>query len=375
MDQAITAQDLLFMKKALRLASKGAGRTSPNPMVGAVVVRDNEVVGEGYHRFVGGPHAEVNAIEAAGDRTPGAVLYVTLEPCNHQGRTPPCTRSILDAGIARVVVGMNDPNPRVCGGGADHLRQRGIVVDSGALERECRLLNQPFIKHVSTGLPYVTVKAATTLDGRIATSSGHSQWISNEQSRRHAHQLRCNLDGILVGIETALSDDPLLTARLPGRRNCRQPVRILLDSRLRIPMNSRLVRTAREVPFWIACSLEADEKKERKLAEAGVNILRLPAKNHRIDLVGLLRELGKRQITSLLVEGGASVLGALIEEGLADDFCFFYAPKILGDPEGIPLVRGRPREKMTEALPVYDVKVRRFGADVMLTGRFRETIY
>ena len=363
------------MKRALRLAAKGQGRTSPNPMVGAVVVQEDTIVGEGYHEMVGGPHAEVNALRNAGDRAKGATLYVTLEPCNHYGRTPPCSSAVIKAGVSRVVVGMADPNPRVQGGGSNTLRAKGIEVEMGVLEKECRLLNQPFIKHATTGIPLVTLKAAATLDGRIATRTGDSRWISNERSRRFVHHLRCALDGILVGVETALADDPQLTARLRRKPPCRQPIRIVLDTRLKLSPTSQLVRTAREIPVWIACGAEASPDKEKELSEAGVTVLRLPVHQERIELKSLLEELGRKQLTSLLVEGGSRVFGAFLQEHLADDFYFFYASKILGDARGIPMIDGPGRERMSEALKVYDLRVRRFGEDVMLSGRFREAVF
>ncbi len=361
------------MKEALRLAIRGRGWTSPNPMVGAVVVVGEMIVGKGYHEKVGEAHAEVNALRDAGDRAAGGTLYVTLEPCNHYGRTPPCALAVADSGISRVVVGMADPNPRVRGGGADYLRGRGIPVDVGILERECRLLNQAFIKYITTGLPLVTLKVAATLDGRIATRTGDSRWISNDRSRRLVHRLRSYADGILVGIETALADDPQLTARL--RQRCRQPVRIVLDSGLRLSAASHLARTAHKVPVWVACSEAAPRRKEDELIGAGVEVLRLPSAKGHIDLAALLHECGKRHLTSLLVEGGSRVLGDFLENGLADDFHFFHAPKILGDPEAVPMLRGWPRSAVSEALPVYDLRVRRLGDDVMFSGRLREAVY
>ena len=365
--------DRTFMSEALRLAARGLGRTSPNPMVGAVVVKSNEIVGRGYHEVVGGPHAEVNALRAAGDKAKNATLYVTLEPCNHQGRTPPCTLAVLRAGISRVVVGMSDPNPQVEGGGAHYLREHGLAVEVGILETKCRLLNQPFIKHATTGLPYVTIKAAATLDGCIAGRTGDSKWISNEQSRRFSHRLRCAVDSILVGIDTAIADDPQLTARI--KRSCRQPIRIILDSRLRIPMSGRLVTTARDVPVWVACGEQADRDKEMELQGAGVAVIRLPLKDDRVDLLSLLKEVGKRQVTSLLVEGGGKVSGGFIDRQLADAFHFFYAPKILGDGQATRMVSGRSGESMSDTLQVHDLRVRRFGQDVLLSGRFHDRIY
>jgi diaminohydroxyphosphoribosylaminopyrimidine deaminase / 5-amino-6-(5-phosphoribosylamino)uracil reductase len=368
-------RDQAFMREALRLAVKGQGQTSPNPMVGAVVVAGDAIVGKGCHERVGGPHAEVNALRDAGEKAIGATLFVTLEPCNHYGRTPPCTMAVADSGIRRVVVGMADPNPHVAGGGAATLRDRGITVEMGIRERECRLLNQAFIKHSAAGLPLVTLKVAATLDGRIATRTGDSRWISNERSRRFVHHLRCISDGILVGIDTVLADDPQLTARLRRRPPCRQPVRIVLDSRLRLNNASRLVKTAQEVPVWTVCTEDAPRQKEEELSAAGVEVIRLPEHQGRVDLPLFLKECGRRRLTSLLVEGGSRVAGAFLEDQLADDCYFFYAPKILGDREAIPMVQGISRNRMAEALPLYDLRVRRFGNDVMLSGRLHKDIY
>ena len=267
--------DQFFMKKALHLAAKGAGRTSPNPLVGAVLVKDGAVVGQGFHEALGGPHAEVNAIADAGGAATGATLYVTLEPCNHHGLTPPCTRAVLDAGISRVVCGMRDPNPDVAGGGAAHLSGMGVETVTGVLEPQCRALNQPFIKYVTTGLPFVRLKAAATLDGFIAASSGDSKWITNERSRGFGHRLRSLCDAVMVGIGTVLADDPLLTARLPGKGAYRQPVRVVLDTGLRIPPRSRLVGTAKANPVWVVCSGAAPSQREAALLEAGVSIIRV----------------------------------------------------------------------------------------------------
>jgi len=375
MDRQVARDDQFYMKEALRLAAKGRGRTSPNPMVGSVIALQDRIVGKGYHQYLGGPHAEINALRDAGERARAAVLYVTLEPCNHFGRTPPCTQAILDAGISRVVVGMRDPNVRVKGGGVEYLREQGLIVETGVLEKQCRLLNQSFIKNVTRGIPYVTLKAAMTLDGCIAARTGDSRWISNESSRRFVHRLRRTLDGILVGIGTALADDPMLTARMDNKSSRRQPVRIVLDTSLSVPMESQLVRTAREVPVWVACGEDTATAKAALLTNAGVKLIRLPAVNGRIDLNALLGALYNMEIGSLLVEGGAHVLGNFLEQRLADDFCFFYAPKILADPQSLPAFFGKAKGSMAEALEVYDIRVRRFGSDVMLSGRFNDKIY
>ncbi len=368
---SITDQDLLFMRKALRLAARGAGRTSPNPLVGAVLVRDGAVVGQGFHEVLGGAHAEVNAIADAGGRANGATLYVTLEPCNHHGITPPCTKAVVEAGISRVVCGMTDPNPDVAGGGAAYLDKLGIKTITGVLEKECRAMNQPFIKYVTTRLPYVRVKAAATLDGYIAGTTGDSKWITNERSRRFGHQLRYTSDGVLVGSGTVLSDDPLLTARLRGA--CRQPVRIVLDSGLRIPLQSRLVASAGESPVWVICAASAPSRRETALIDRGVTVLRAADGENGLNLHQILEELGKRRISSLLVEGGGKVLGSFIDGGMADEFYFFYAPKLLAG--GIGMVRGGSRQKIADSVPVFGIKTRSIDGDLLVSGRFREELY
>jgi len=377
--------DELFMKKALTLAKRGLGRTSPNPAVGAVIVRDGKVVGEGYHRAAGEPHAEVNAIRDAGELTRGATLYVTLEPCNHHGKTPPCTHAILKAGIKRVVVGMRDPNPHVKGGGCDFLVSSGVDVTCGVLEQECRLINQPFIKHVTTGLPYVIVKAAITLDGCIATRTGHSKWITNEKSRRFVHKLRFLTDGVCVGIGTVLADNPRLTVRnyRPGRK--KKNVRIILDSRLRTPEGSELVKSASGHPLWIFHGPDADRDKRRVLEQLGVKFFEVEEANAGgLALNSVLRLMAENGILSVLVEGGSRVIGSFFAYGLVDEIYFFYAPKILADSRGRALIGGgRVCNVMTDAVKIYDLRVRTFlpeeelngSPDVLLCGRVRKEIY
>jgi diaminohydroxyphosphoribosylaminopyrimidine deaminase/5-amino-6-(5-phosphoribosylamino)uracil reductase len=372
---AVSEQDRNFMQRALRLAARGRGWVSPNPMVGAVIVRDGEVVGEGYHQRAGGPHAEVNALRAAGDAATGATMYVTLEPCNHVGRTPPCSHAVSEAGIRRVVIGMLDPNPVVNGGGTRFLQSSGIEVEDGVLERRCRILNQPFIKHITTGMPLVALKAAATLDGRIAAASLRPEAVTGEASHKLVHRLRCDLDAILVGIGTALADDPMLTARA-GRKKCRQPLRVVLDSKLRLPPDSKLARTAREAPAIAACGeRSASPEAEKALADAGVEVLRLPEGESGLDLTALLRELGRREVNSLLVEGGGRVHGSFLRADLADEFYFFYAPRILGNDSAVPLVSGLDCESIARSRPVYDLESRRTGGDVLLQGRFRPELY
>jgi len=370
-----TDPDVQFMKRALRMAALGAGMTSPNPLVGAVVVKEGAIVGLGYHQVLGGPHAEVNAIADAGAAALGATLYVTLEPCNHHGLTPPCTKAVVDAGISRVVFGMVDPNPGVAGGGGEHLRRTGIEVKGGVLERECRALNQAFIKYVTTGVPYVMLKAAATLDGFIATSAGESKWITSELSRQFAHRLRSRADGILAGIGTVNADDPLLTVRLRGEKNRRQRTRIVLDSELKIPLGSQLVRTASTVPVWIVCRQDASASRERTLASAGVHVIRVPSGESGVDLPYMLKELGRRGISSILVEGGGRVLGSFIQNGFADEFYFFYAPKILGDPGGVRMLSCGPKLKIADCVRACGITTKKFADDLLVSGRFREQLY
>jgi diaminohydroxyphosphoribosylaminopyrimidine deaminase/5-amino-6-(5-phosphoribosylamino)uracil reductase len=270
---------------------------------------------------------------------------------------------------------MRDPNPDVAGGGAQQLRGEGVEVKGGVLERECRRLNQPFIKYVTTGAPYVRLKAAATMDGFIAASSGDSKWITGELSRQFAHRLRSLSDGVLVGIGTVMADDPLLTVRLRGRKIGRQPVRIILDGELRIPLDSQLVRSAAAGPVLVICRQDASAEKERALCAAGTDVLRVASADSGVELASVLKELGKKRISSILVEGGGRVLGSFLESGLADDFYFFYAPKILGDKGGVRMLNGRPKLKIADCVRAYGITTRKFADDLLVSGRFREQLY
>ncbi len=355
------------MQTALALARKGWGFTSPNPMVGAVVVKDGAFVGKGWHEKVGGPHAEVNAIDDAGGRARGADLYVTLEPCNHTGRTPPCTEKILAAGIRRVFVAMEDPNPRVAGGGAEFLRARGVPVITGILEEEALRLNEIFVKYARTGRPFVILKCAATLDGRIATRTGDARWVTGEASRAHVHHLRHGMDGILVGIGTVLADDPSLTTRLADGRGL-DPTRIILDSRLSIPEGAKVLTVASSAGAVIAAGEAAPEEKARRLSEKGATVIRLPEAGGGLDLGRLMARLGEMGITSVLVEGGSRVAASALKAGIADKIMFFFAPKILGGDDGIPICRGEGPARMDDCIPVKEMAVRRFGEDVLIEG-------
>jgi diaminohydroxyphosphoribosylaminopyrimidine deaminase/5-amino-6-(5-phosphoribosylamino)uracil reductase len=335
------------MRKALALAEYGRGAVEPNPLVGAIVVRDGASVGEGWHQRYGGPHAEVHALEAAGPAARGATLYVTLEPCCHQGKTPPCTDSVLQAGISRVVAAMPDPFPQVSGKGADILRAADVVVDFGVCEAEARRLNAPYLKRLATGLPYVHLKWAMTLDGKIATRTGDSQWISNEASRRRVHQLRSRMDAIIVGIGTALTDDPLLTARPPGPRVA---LRVVLDSRARLPLTSKLVTSSADVPTFVAITGKAPSEGVEALRGAGCEVLSLAANGDRPDVVKLLQELGRRSFTNVLVEGGAEVAGSFFDAGAVDEVHVFLATKIIGGADAPAPVAGSGIDRIAEAL-------------------------
>ncbi len=328
-----------FMKMALDLAAKGEGFTSPNPMVGAVVVKDNSVIGKGYHEAVGKAHAEVNAIDDAGSAAKGGVLYVTLEPCNHTGRTPPCTEKILRAGIRQVVVAMNDPNPDVTGGGNDYLKKHGIDVISGVCEDQAKKLNQVFIKYIRTKRPFVLLKCAMTLDGRIAARTGDSKWVSGEASRKFVHRLRHATDAIMVGIGTVKKDDPSLTTRLDDMKGS-DPARIILDTHLSIPRDAKVLRSDSDSDTIIITgdSVSADKISEIEKNKR-VRVIESPLKNGRIDLDLLMDKLGPMGITSLLIEGGGNVIASSIKAGIVDKINFFYAPKILGGDDGIPVCK------------------------------------
>ena len=359
-----------YMQMALTLAEKGCGRVSPNPLVGAVVVNADRVVGQGYHQYVGGPHAEVNAIDDAGDAARNATLYVTLEPCNHFGRTPPCTQKILDAGIKRVVVAMQDPNPDVAGGGNTFLVSRGVDLVCGVEEAAARRLNESFIKFVRTHKPFVILKIASTLDGRIATRTGDARWVTGKIARACVHQLRHAMDAIMVGVGTVEADDPQLTARLEIGRGV-DPVRIVLDTSLRISEKARMLHQASEAPTWVVCGPDAPLAAKERLQAVGARIIQTPLKGGRIDLDALMQQLGERSVTSLLIEGGAQVAGAALRAGVVDKVVFFYAPKIYGGDDGVPICSGCGPDMMRESLAVNHIELVRMGHDIMVSGYLR----
>lgn len=358
--------DTFWMRRALAEAARGRGAVEPNPMVGAVLVLVGEVVGVGHHGRFGGPHAEIEAIRAAGESARGATLYVTLEPCCHQGKTPPCVAAIIDAGIARVVAAMGDPFPRVAGGGFDRLREASITVDVGHLGAEAHHLNAPYLKQLANGRPFVSAKWAMTLDGRIATAAGDSRWISGPRSRAIVHELRGRMDAILVGIGTALADDPQLTARPAGPRLAS---RIVLDSACRLPLASALAKTAREVPTIVVTTDRAPEDRLSALEAIGCEIIRTPG-NATVSIAALLAELGRRGMTNLLVEGGGHVLGAFLDAGEVDAVDVFIAPILEGGPPGHVALNGAGAATIDLARRLARHEVAVLDGDVWVRGEF-----
>lgn len=364
----ISGQDHVYMRLALKEARKGVGRTSPNPCVGAVVVRDQRIIATGYHKKAGTPHAEIHALRKAGAAASGATLYVTLEPCNHTGRTPPCTRAILASGISRVVVGMEDPNPRVEGGGNRYLQSQGIEVVSGVLAAECRLLNRPFIKYITQGLPWVVMKAGMSLDGRISYQPNQSGSMTGAASLRKVHRLRDRVDAILVGNTTVMVDDPALTTRLPHGRG-KDPIRIILDTHLHISESARLLHLDSSAPTWIFCGTGVSREKMEQISQTGKVLIHQVAcgGDGRVDLRRMLKILAGAGVTSLLVEGGATVHGAFLRQQLVDHVNLFIAPIFAGN-HGTPVVEGIGISGREGALRLHNVRYRRVGEDVMVEG-------
>ena len=355
-----------YMEMALKLAEKGKGFTSPNPMVGAVIVKDDVVISTGHHRKAGGDHAEVDAIKKAGEAARGATIYVNLEPCNHVGRTPPCSERILSAGIKRVVSAMDDPNPGVKGGGHQHLKEHGVDIVRGVCENQARRLNEIFIKNSVTGLPFVIVKCAATLDGRIAARSGDSRWVSGEESRDYVHGLRHLTDAIMVGIGTAMQDDPSLTTRLNGMKG-RDPIRVILDSKLSISENARVFHLDSDAKTLVAAGSAVSMEKKKAIEKTGAQVMECPMTDGLIDMGQLVKKLGGMGITSLLIEGGSRVIASAFASGVVDKVIFFYAPKIMGG-DGIPMCDGPGPDSMDGCIRLKNIATRMFGDDVMIEG-------
>lgn len=362
-----SATDRKFMEHALALASKARGHTSPNPMVGAVIVRDGEIVGEGYHQKAGEAHAEIHALNQAKGLAQGATMYVTLEPCCHWGRTPPCTEAIIRAKIANVFVAMKDPNPQVAGNGIRQLEEVGISVQVGLCEVESRQLNEVFIKYITTQRPFVILKSAISLDGKIATASGESQWITSEASRLKGHEVRAQVDAILVGVGTVLHDNPSLTTRLPDRRG-EDPIRVILDSRGRTPLGAKVFNPDSNAGTLIVATKDAPLKKIEAFKTVGAEVLIVKEKDGRVCLETLMQELGHREITSVLIEGGGEINAAALEAGIVDKLMFFLAPKLIGGRDAPGPIGGRGIARLAETFELHRVKATQIDSDFLIEG-------
>lgn len=356
------ATDNQYMQIALNLAAKALGRTTPNPMVGAVLVKDGRIIGQGYHQKAGTPHAEIHALREAGPAAEEATLYVTLEPCVHYGRTPPCTDAIIKARIKHVVIAAADPNPLVAGRGVEALQKAGITTTVGMMEKEANRLNEVFNKFITSAKPFVVLKSAMSLDGKIATRTGHSQWITGPEARQFGHKLRDQYDAIMVGIGTVLADDPRLTARLRNSQG-KNPLRIILDSNARIPLESKVIAD-REAPTFIVVTKQAPASQIAALQAAGASVLVAETKKGRVDLPSLMDELGKRHITSVLIEGGAALAAAAMEERLVDKVHFFLAPIIIGGHAAPGPVGGEGIARLQQAIQLQDMFTERLGKDL-----------
>lgn len=367
-----TDTDREHLSRAIELAQRGAGRTSPNPVVGAVVVKDGTVVGEGWHEQYGGPHAEVNALAQAGEDARGATLYVTLEPCCHTGKQPPCTDAVLAAGIARVVVGSDDPTEKASGRGLGILRDEGVEIDlaDGELAARSRLLNQAFRKHARTGRPWVLFKSAMTLDGKVATGTGDSKWISGETSRQTAHRWRAAVDAVAVGVGTALADDPQLTSRIDGV--LRQPRRVVFDSLARLPLDSQLVAAAPDPPLTVVVSRAAPRAATDALEMAGAEVIVATGGNEQARVRSALDQLGAQGITSVLLEGGPHLAGSFFDAGEIDEARLFLAPLLIGGRTARDPLEGEGVERIDDALRALTLDCERVGEDVLISARLKE---
>lgn len=366
--------DLEYMRMALQLAEKGCGRTAPNPMVGAVVVKDGRVIGQGWHEKYGQPHAERNALSSCTESPAGAVMYVTLEPCCHHGKQPPCVDAVLDAGIRRVVVGSADPNPLVGGKGIQSLREHGVEVTENVLREECDRLNEVFLYYIQTRQPFVVMKYAMTMDGKIAAYTGKSRWITGEEARNHVQQQRHRYTAIMAGVGTVLADDPLLTCRMPGGKN---PVRIICDTGLRTPLTAQIVKTAGQVPTIFAACAQAcgDERKRQALEEAGCRILYVDEKNGHVDLQQLMKKLGEEQIDSILLEGGGTLHWAALESGIVCKIQAYLAPKLFGGKEAKTPVEGVGVDSPEHAFFLKDSTITRLGQDFLIESGVMDDVH
>lgn len=359
-----------FMERAISLAEKGVGWTNPNPMVGAVIVKDGEIIGEGYHERIGGLHAERNALKNCRENPKGAQMYVTLEPCCHYGKTPPCTEAIIKSGIQKVYVGNLDPNPKVAGKGIEMLREHGIEVETGIMEKECARINDVFFHYIQKDTPYVALKYAMTLDGKIATYTGESKWITGEKAREHVQFLRHKYSGIMAGIGTVLADDPMLNARV---EHANHPIRIICDSKLRIPETAQLVKTAKEIPTIIA-TLSENQEKIKYLENAGCNVWKISEQNGHISIEALLKRLRQEEIDSVLVEGGGILNEAVIKSGYVNKVYAYIASKILGGEKAKTPVEGEGIAKIQNALYLEEIQTKVLGKDILVEGKVKSCL-
>ncbi len=363
------ADDERFMARALALARRGRGYVEPNPMVGCVLARGDRIVGEGYHRRYGGPHAEVEAIRAAGGAARGATAYVTLEPCNHFGKTPPCTDALLAAGVRRVVAAHRDPNRAIRGGGLARLARAGVTTETGLLQAQAADLLGPYLKGLRCGLPWVTLKWAQSVDGQLATRGGDARWITDETMRTHANRARGRFDAVMVGVGTVLADDPLLTCRAP--RSPRQPTRVVLDTRLRTPPTSRIVQSATRTTTWIFAGPAAPAARRKRLTAAGCKVSIVPTSSSGLDLSRVLAALGQARATHVMVEGGGRLLGAFIDAGLADAAEIYIAPLLIGGREALGALHARGPERLLDATTLESTSLRALGGGWLLSARLR----
>ena len=371
--------DSLYMSRALDLAKLGAGYVNPNPLVGAVIVKDNKIIGEGYHKKYGEAHAEINAFNNATGPVAGATMYVTLEPCSHFGKTSPCVEAIINKGIKKVVVTVEDPNPLVAGRGIKILRESGIKVITGVLEDEAKKLNEIFIKFITTGLPFCGLKTAMTLDGKIATYTGDSRWVTNNKSREYVHRLRHKYSSIMVGIGTVLADDPLLTTRLKdidGKNPVRgkNPIRIIVDTKGNIPLDAKVLQCDENTKTIVATTESAGDEKIKDIEKTGAEVIITPSKDNRVDLSYLMRSLGEKKIDSILLEGGSSLNYSALKEGIVDKVISFIAPKIIGGGSSKTPVGGDGIPYMKDAISLRDINIHRFEDDVMIEAYVRKGV-
>lgn len=364
-------QDRQYMKMALELAQKGMGFTAPNPMVGAVIVKNGKIIGQGYHRKYGGLHAEREALAACTEEPEGASIYVTLEPCCHYGKQPPCVNAILEAGIRRVIIGSSDPNPLVAGKGIRILKDHGIEVTENILKEECDKLNEAFFYYIQNKKPYVVMKYAMTMDGKIAAYTGESKWVTGEAARIHVQEQRLKYTGIMVGVGTVLADDPMLTCRLENSRN---PVRIICDSHLRTPLTSKIVRTAETIPTILASSSK-DQQKIKNYEELGCQVLYVPEKNGHIDLNRLMELLGAAKIDSILLEGGGSLNWSALESGIVQKVQTYIAPKLFGGEEAKTPVEGKGFPDPASAVLLKNSEIIRLGDDFLIESEVKRNVY